>query len=253
MDSAPTEASVLVERAGSALVVTINRPHVRNAIDLPVYDGVVAAYAELDADPGLNVGVLTGAGGFFCAGMDLKAFAAGMRLGDAMVEHRPRKPLIAAVEGFALAGGFELALACDVVVSANDASFGLPEIKRGLVAAGGGAFRLPKRIPYHVAMGLTLTGDSLPARRAAELGLVTQLAEPGEALAVALELAARIGAFAPLAVTAATALGRAAEEWTESESWARQREITEPVMSSEDAREGSRAFAEKRAPRWLGR
>jgi enoyl-CoA hydratase len=185
--------------------------------------------------------------------MDLKAFAAGMRLGDGMVEVRPAKPLIAAVEGFALAGGFELVLACDLVVSSEDASFGLPEIKRGLVAAGGGLFRLPKRIPYHVAMGLILTGDMLTASRAQQLGLVTALTDAGGALAAALALADRIGEFAPLAITGATAIARAAEEWSESESWSLQRDITEPVMSSEDAREGSVAFAEKRAPHWVGR
>lgn len=253
MNAAVPEPSVSVERRGSTLVITIDRPHVRNAIDRSVYDGVVAGYEALSSDRNLQVGVLTGAGGFFCAGMDLKAFASGMRLGDAMVQDRPSKPLIAAVEGFALAGGFELALACDILVSADDASFGLPEIKRGLVAAGGGLFRLPKRVPYHVAMGLILTGDTLPAVRAAELGLVTELSPPGEALATALRLAERIGAFAPLAISGATEIARAAEDWTESESWVRQRAITEPVMASEDAREGSLAFAEKRRPRWTGR
>lgn len=251
-DNRAVNPTVRLERDGAALIITIDRPAVRNAIDESVYDGVLAAYERLDSDPGLQVGVLTGAGGFFCAGMDLKAFAAGMRLGEGMVEDRPRKPLIAAVESFALAGGFELALACDLIVSASDAVFGLPEIKRGLVAAGGGVFRLPKRVPFHLAMRLILTGDTLPAARAAELGLVTELTEPGAALNAACTLARQIGSYAPLAILAATTLGRAAENWTDTESWARQREVVEPVFNSADAREGSLAFAEKRAPRWSG-
>ena len=252
-ESLQTDRSVLLERDGTTLIITLNRPRVRNAIDLTVYDGVLVGYDRLDSDSDLRVGVLTGAGGYFSAGMDLKAFAAGMRLGDGMVEDRPRKPLIAAVEGFALAGGFELALACDLLVSASDAVFGLPEITRGLLAAGGGLFRLPKRIPYHLAMRMILTGDSLPAPKAAELGLLSALTEPGAALVTALELAARIGSFAPLAIVGSTTVARAAEEWTESESWARQRAVTRPVMDSVDAREGSLAFAEKRPPRWTGR
>jgi enoyl-CoA hydratase len=244
--------TVRLQRDGTALIITLDRPAVRNAIDTSVYDGVLAGYKLLDSDPELRVGVVTGAGGCFSAGMDLKAFAAGMRLGDAMVENRPRKPLIAAIEGFALAGGFELALACDVLISATDAVFGLPEITRGLVAAGGGMFRLPKRLPFHLAMRLILTGDTLPALRAAELGLVTELTEPGEALDAASKLARRIGSFAPLATMAATAVGRAAENWSESESWGLQQEIAASVLNSRDAREGSLAFAEKRSPRWTG-
>jgi enoyl-CoA hydratase len=248
-------AAVRVEADGDVLVVTIDRPEARNAVNLPVAEGIAAALERLDGEDGLRVGVLTGAGGTFCAGMDLKAFAAGERphvegRGFAgIVQAPPRKPLIAAVEGWALAGGFEIALACDLIVAARDARFGIPEVKRSLVAAGGALIRLPRRIPYHAVMELALTGDPIGAERAYELGLIARLVGPGEALAAARELAAAIAANGPLAVDATKRILVA----DETEAWERQAAIAEPVLASEDAREGARAFAEKRPPVWRGR
>jgi enoyl-CoA hydratase len=175
---------VRVESDGDVLVITIDRPEARNAVNLTVAEGIAAALDRLDSDAELRVGILTGAGGTFCAGMDLKAFVAGERPYVAergfagIVQGPPRKPIIAAVEGWALAGGFEIALACDLIVAARDARFGIPEVKRGLVAAGGALIRLPRRIPYHVAMELALTGDPVGAERAYELGIASRLTEP---------------------------------------------------------------------------
>jgi enoyl-CoA hydratase len=248
-------AAVRAEAEGDVLVVTIARPEARNAVNLAVAEGIAAALDRLDAEDDLRAGVLTGDGGTFCAGMDLKAFVAGERShvegrGFAgIVQGPPRKPLIAAVEGWALAGGFEVALACDLIVAARDARFGIPEVKRGLVAAGGALIRLPRRIPYHLAMELALTGDPISAERAADLGIVSRLTEPGEALAAALELARTIAANGPLAVDATKRLLVA----DEGDAWERQAEIVAPVFASEDAREGSVAFAEKRPPVWRGR
>jgi enoyl-CoA hydratase/carnithine racemase len=247
--------AVRVEPDGDVLVVTIDRPEARNAVNTAVAEGLAAAVDRLDGDDGLRVGVLTGAGGTFCAGMDLKAFVAGERpfVGDrgfaGIVRRPPRKPLIAAVEGWAVAGGFEIALACDLIVAARDARFGIPEVKRGLVAAGGALIRLPRRIPYHLAVELALTGDPIDAERAHAVGLVARLAEPGGAVIAARELAGTIAANGPLAVAATKRILTA----DEAGAWERQGEITEPVFASEDAREGARAFAEKRPPVWRGR
>jgi len=254
MTEAPSD--VTVERDGPVLIITIDRPTVRNAVDAAVARGLAAAVDQLDAEPALFVGILTGAGGTFCSGFDLKAFLRGEsaqipgRGFGGLVERLPRKPLIAAVEGWALAGGCELALACDLVVAAEDASFGLPEVKRGLVAAAGGLIRLPRRLPYHLAMEYALTGKPLPASRAAVLGLVNTLTRPGQALAGALELAREIAANGPLAVQATTEILRTSLDWSEEEAFARQREIVAPVFASSDAREGALAFKEKRAPLW---
>jgi enoyl-CoA hydratase len=248
---------VLVERADGVMTITINRPHRRNAVDLATARRISALADELDATPELVVGIVTGAGGTFCAGMDLKAFAAGERprteRGFAgLTSVPPITPLIAAVEGSAMGGGCELALAADLVVAARDAVFGLPEVRRGLLAAGGGLLRLPRRIPYHVAMEAILTGEPFTAPRAYELGLVTRLAEPGDALAQARELAAAIARNAPLAVAAAKRIVVESQDWPAAEAFARQEEIAEPVRRSADAREGARAFAEKRPPVWTG-
>lgn len=257
--SLPSAAPVRVDRDGHVLVVTIDRPRVRNAIDRATAEAVAAAMDRLDQDPELRVGVLTGAGGTFSAGMDLKAFARGestvteSRGFAGLVARPPTKPLIAAVEGWALGGGFEIVLACDLVVAAEDATFGLPEVKRGLTPAAGGLFRLPTRIPYHHAMRLVLIGEPLPARRAAELGLVIELTPTGEALPAALRLAATIAANAPLAVAAAKRTVVESADWTLAESFARQAAISGPVHRSEDAKEGARAFLEKRTPVWTGR
>jgi len=205
------------------------------------------------------VGVLTGVGGTFCAGMDLKTFIAGDspeipgRGFGGMTQDPPRKPVIAAVEGWALAGGFELVLACDLVVAAENARFGLPEVKRGLVAGGGGALRLPGRVGLTLAMELLLTGDPITAQRAAQIGLVNRVVPDGAALDGALALAAVIAANGPMAVRASKAVAVAAADWHGAERWARQREITDPVHRSADAMEGAVAFAEKRAPVWRGR
>ena len=252
-------AAVLTEERDGVLLVTLNRPEQRNAVNLAVAEGIAAALDRLDGSAELRVGVLTGAGKGFCAGMDLKAFVAGERpyvegRGFAGIVRRPpAKPLIAAIEGFAVAGGFEVALACDLIVAARGARLGTPEVKRGLVAAGGALLRLPRRIPYHLAMELALTGDPIDAERGFEVGLVSRLAEPGEALAVALELAAAIAANGPLATAASKRILVEAPGWGEDELWERQAEIADPVRDSADAREGSLAFAEKRPPRWTAR
>lgn len=250
---------VLTERRGRVLVITLNRPEAKNAVDAAMARGVAAALDELDGDADLSVGVLTGAGGTFCAGMDLKAFLRGEapivegRGFGGIVEAPPRKPLIAAVEGFAVAGGTEIALSADMIVAAAGARFGLPEVKRGLVALGGGLLRLPRRIPAGIAMELALTGEDLGAERAHGLGLVNHLAEDGGALAAALELAEKIAANGPLAVAATKQIVAQAGEWSADEAFAKQLEIAGPVFASEDAQEGPRAFAEKRAPVWKGR
>ncbi len=250
---------VLVERRDGVQVITINRPQARNALTRAVAEAVAAAVDELDASDELRVGVLTGAGGTFSAGMDLKAFLRGEtpaiegRGLCGITQTPPRKPLIGAVEGWALAGGFELLLACDLVVAAEDARFGVPEVKRSLVAAGGGALLLSRRVPVNLAMEMLLTGDPLGAPRAAEVGLVNRLTPAGGALDGALELAATIAANGPLALAATKAIARGGADWTFEEGWARQAELIGPVFASEDAREGATAFAEKRAPVWRGR
>jgi enoyl-CoA hydratase len=250
---------VLTEVRGELLLVTLNRPEQRNAVNRAVAEGIAAALDRLDADSSLRVGVLTGAGKGFCAGMDLKAFVAGERptvegRGFAgIVQRASAKPLIAAVEGFAVAGGFEIALACDLIVAARGARFGIPEVKRGLVAAGGALLRLPRRIPYHLAMELALTGELVDADRMAAVGLVNRVVEPGAAVEAAASLASEIAANGPLAVAASKRILVEAPSWPADAVWERQFEISDPVRASADAREGSLAFAEKRAPRWQGR
>jgi len=254
-----SEPAVLTEERDGVLLVTLNRPAQRNAVNAAVAEGIAAALDTLDADPGLRVGILTGAGKGFCAGMDLKAFVAGERPSvegrgfAGIVQRAADKPLIAAVEGFAVAGGFEVALACDLIVAARGARFGIPEVTRGLVAAAGALLRLPRRIPYHLAMELALTGGLVDAARLAEVGLVSRLVEPGAAVGAALELAETIAANGPLAVAASKRILVEAPAWPADEAWARQAQISDPVRVSADAREGSLAFAEKRAPRWQGR
>lgn len=253
-DDAP---AVLVEQRDRILLITINRPQAKNAVNAAVSQGLADAMDRLDDDAGLSVGILTGAGGSFSAGMDLKAFARGENVvvegrGMGFTERPPVKPLIAAVEGYGLAGGMELALACDLIVASKDGAFGIPEVKRGLVAGGGGLLRLPQRIPYAVAMELALTGDHLPAVRAHELGLVNVLAEPGEVLDAAIALAEKITANGPLAVAATKKIVVQARDWSSAEMWRKQMEIFLPVFASNDAKEGAIAFAEKRAPKWTG-
>lgn len=246
---------VRVDRRGPMLEITIDRPGARNAIDHGAAMRIASAMDELDADPGLAVGILTGAGGVFSAGMDLKAFLrgepreVGTRGFAGFTERPPAKPLVAAVEGPAVAGGFEMVLACDLVVAAEDARFGLPEVRRGLIAGSGGLLRLPMRIPPPVALEHALTGDQLSARDAHRWGLVNHLTEPGGALAGARELAGRIADGAPLALRATKELMRAEAP---PEAWARQRELVAALAASSDAQEGAAAFVEKRRPQWSG-
>jgi enoyl-CoA hydratase len=258
-DTASAAPAVLTERRGSVLLITLNRPEVRNAVNAAVAEGIGGALDELDADDALTVGILTGTGGFFCAGMDLGAFVKGESpwFGDrgfaGIAQRGARKPLIAAIEGFAVAGGFEVAIACDLLVAAKGAKLGIPEAKRSLVAAGGALLRLPRRMPYHLVMELALTGDPMPAERFHELGVVNRLAEPGAAVDVALELAAAIARNGPLAVAASKAVIEQQYDWPAEEMWARQGELSGPVFASEDAKEGASAFKEKREAVWRGR
>jgi enoyl-CoA hydratase len=250
---------VLTERRDGVLLITLNRPDARNAVNLPLAEGIAAALDELDGEDSLSVGVLTGAGKGFCAGMDLKAFVSGERpwVGDrgfaGIVRRASVKPLIAAVEGFAVAGGLEVALACDLIVAARGAKLGIPEVKRSLVAAGGALLRLPRSLPYNVAMELALTGEPISAERAAELGLVNRLADTGAAVQVAVSLAEEIAANAPLALIASKRILQEQRDWSSAEMWEAQGAISEPVFTSEDAREGATAFSEKRPPVWRGR
>jgi enoyl-CoA hydratase len=250
---------VLTEVTDGVGVLTLNRPEAKNAVDLATTQALAAAVDEFEARADVAVLVLTGAGGTFCAGMDLKAFARGER---PRIEGRgfagltaapPAKPLIAAVEGWALAGGCELALTADLIVAARDARFGIPEVKRGLFAAGGGVLRLAKALPYQRAMEMALTGDPLPAAEAHRFGLVNVLTEPGGALAGARALAARVAANGPLGVQASKQLIAASVGWTDRGALESQREMADRVFASADALEGARAFAEKRAPVWQGR
>ena len=253
-----SDQPLLTERRDRVLLITLNRPDARNAVNLAMAEAMSAALDELDSDDGLSVGVIAGEGKGFSSGMDLKAFATGERpwadRGFAGIVQRPaEKPLIAAIEGFAVAGGLEIALACDLIVAAKGAKLGVPEVKRGLVAAGGALRQLPRRLPGAIAMELVLTGGTIDAEHGAELGLVNRLAEPGKALDTALELAGEVAANAPLALRASkTVLGRQ-WSWDDETFWQKQGEITGPVFTSEDAIEGATAFSEKREPNWKGK
>ncbi|MBS1678902.1 MAG: crotonase/enoyl-CoA hydratase family protein [Actinobacteria bacterium] len=248
---------LLIERSGPVLELVINRPEARNALNLAVAEGIARGLDTLDRDPTLGVGVIAATGPNFSSGMDLKAFARGevpevADRGFAGIVERPAtKPLIAAVEGYAVAGGFEVALACDLIVASREAKFSLPEVKVGLIAAGGALLRLPRRIPYNEAARLALTGDFLTAERADALGLLAAVVDPGEARGAAGALAARIAANAPLAL-AATKASLALSSVPEPEAWPAQRVIDDRIKASADAREGARAFAEKRPPAWSG-
>ena len=222
-------------------------------------EGIAAAMDELDGNDAIRVAILTGSNNTFCSGMDLKAFVSGEvpfipgRGFGGLTEAPPAKPLIAAIEGYALAGGCELAMVCDLVVAAETARFGIPEVKRGLAAAAGGLMRFPRQLPYRVAMELALTGDFMDASRARDLGFINQTVAEGQAVAAAHALAAKIAGNGPLAVKLSKQVVRDSQDWATGEMFAKQQEILQPVFTSEDAIEGATAFAEKRAPNWKGR
>jgi enoyl-CoA hydratase len=245
---------VLTTTSGSVLVITLNRPHARNAIDSSLCRGVLAALDRLDHDDELRVGVLTGSNDTFCAGLDLKAFAeAGLPKGIGhLYRYSACKPLVAAVEGVALGGGLELALVADLLVAADDASFGCPEVRFGLFPGGGALLKLPRTMPLAEVTRMALTGEPISAVRAHELGLVVELTPSGGALDAALDLAATIAGNAPLGVKAATDVLRALPGMTDDEMWDAQSTLVEQVFSSDDAKEGARSFAERRPPRWQG-
>ena len=250
--------AVLTEVSDGVAVITINRPEARNAVNGDVARGIAAAVDEFDTSKDVQVLVLTGAGGTFSAGMDLKGFLSGDSPSFAdrgfggFVQKPPVKPVIAAVEGYALAGGFELVLACDLVVASEVAKFGLPEVRRGLVAGAGGLLRLPKHIPYHLAMEIALTGEHFPAARLQQAGLVNEVVATGEALTAAKEMASRIALGGPLALTVTKRVIIESADWDSSNAFERQGTIITPVFTSADAREGAMAFAEKRQPQWRG-
>ena len=250
---------IKTERSGHLLVITINRPEARNAFDRETGEGMSAAMDLLDEDDSLFVGVITGAGGTFCAGADLKAVARGERAGTekrggfGLFRKPANKPLIAAVEGYAVGGGLELCLSCDLIVAAHNAKLGLPEVRNGVVAVGGGLFRLPKRMPYHLAMELALTGDIRPVEFFHRHGLINRLVEPGSALDEAKKLAESLIVSSPLAMAASKAIMSRAHDWTDDDGWAQQMALCSKALQSEDRKEGLKAFAEKRKPNWTGR
>lgn len=251
-------SEILTDIQDGFIIVTINRPEAKNAMTKAAAEGIRAAMEQLDNDNSLNAGILTGAGGTFCSGMDLKGFLRGETPAvkgygfGGITEKGPEKPLIAAVEGYALAGGLELALACDLCVANDQAKFGIPEVKRSLVAAAGGVLNLQKVVGKRLAMEMALTGDFFTAQRAYEMGFVNRLTD-GAALDAAIELAATVAANGPLALKATKKIINESYDWTSDEMWQKQMEISGPVFVSEDAKEGSLAFAEKRKPDWKGK
>ena len=250
-------SEVLTEVRDGVLIITINRPEAKNAVNRAVAEGIAAAMEQLDSDVSLNAGVITGAGGTFCSGMDLKAYLQGelpIVAGKGFagfIEAPPKKPLIGAVDGYALAGGMEIATACDLLVANKDAKFGIPEVKRSLVAAGGGLLSLPAIMGKRLAMELALTGDFLSAQRAYEVGFVNRITD-GAALDAALELAVAIAANGPLALIATKRIINERPDWDSGNMWQKQAEISMPVFASNDSKEGARAFAEKRKSVWTG-
>lgn len=250
---------VLVDVADGIMTVTLNRPEAKNAANKALAEGVAAAMDQLDGSDDIRVAIITGAGGTFCSGMDLKAFVSGEtphiegKGFGGLTESPPKKPLIAAVEGYALAGGLELMISCDLIVAADNAKFGIPEVKRGLAAAAGGLVRLPRQVPPRLAMELALTGDFIDATRAAEMGLINRVVPAGTALDAAKELAATICANGPLAVKISKQVVAESADWSSEDMWEKQQALVMPIFTSHDAIEGATAFAEKRAPNWTGK
>lgn len=257
--SADAVEPILTERRGRLLLVTINRPQARNAFDSAAAWQMNAAMDLLEQDDELFIGIITGAGGTFCAGADLKEAASGTRGerpprgGFGLFAHPPRKPLIAAVEGHAVGGGLELCLSCDLIVAARDARFGLPEVRHNVVAIGGALFRLPRRMPYHLAMEVALTGELHEAEFWQRHGIVNHIVPPGEALEQALQLAERLLRNGPTALNATKQIVQRSSDWNEAEAWQAQMQYARQALESADRREGLRAFAEKRAPLWTGK
>lgn len=253
------ETFIQTERRGQIFIITINRPEARNSFNLEAAIQMNKAIDEFENDPNLFVGILTGAEGIFSSGQDLKAAANGEmaitdeRGGFGIFAKPPTKPIIAAVEGYAIAGGFELCLSCDLIVAAKDAKFGLPEVNHNLVAIGGGLFRLPKRMPYHLVMELALMGDMRSAEQFYEYGVINQLVDKGGALEAALGIANKLLENGPTALFATKEIIQRSYEWTEEEAWTKQMPIANKALESEDKDEGLRAFAEKRKPIWKGR
>lgn len=247
---------VRIDTEGAVVTITLNRPHVRNAVDAALSRAVDAALQDFDADPALSVAVLTGAGGDFCTGMDLKAFSQGEAIGTeegglaGITRRATQKPVIAAVEGYALAGGFEMAVACDLVVAAEGARFGIPEVRRGLIAGSGGLIALATHLPRAIAAEYAFTGRHFSAQEAAHWGLVNAVVTDGGALDRARELAAEIAVNSPNAVAASKSVLLAALPTPGDALWSHQDTLLERVLVSDDAQEGARAFIDKRAPVW---
>ena len=253
--------AVTYEVRGHYAVITINRPEARNAVNSAVANGIEAGIDRIDDDDDIWVGILTGVPPVFCAGADLKEINSGNAGGlqtkrggfGGIVQRERVKPIIAAVDGPALAGGTEITLACDLIVASGNATFGIPEVKRSLVAAAGGLFRLPRKIPFNIAMECALTGDPIPADRAAHFGLVNVLCEPGEALTKAMELADRVCANAPIAVRETRRILLEATYAPDEIGWRMSSEGMMKAAGSEDFKEGLTAFIEKRPPNWTGK
>lgn len=249
---------VIFEVNDGIAVITINRPDVRNAVNAAVALGIADAVDQIDQRKDIQAGILTGAGGIFSAGMDLKAFLRGEDVKPygrglaGLTNATIRKPLIAAVEGSAFAGGFEMALACDLIVASETSMFGLPEVKRGLVANAGGLVRLPRQLPYRIALELVLTGAPIRAQDLLAHGLINRIAPVGHVLATARELAATIAENGPVAIAVSKQVMRESQDWPSTELFDRQNQYTMPVFKSADAKEGATAFAEKRKPVWTG-